>query len=173
MEELCSICHCTYRDSCVRQPSCKHVFHRSCLDKWEEVSNECPVCRQPLKNMETALTKTFDDCFHHLNDLIKCFNKMAKFEKSMLINHLSAKDLVQKMTETEDAYSKIASSLTDSFIHETAPQLPQLPSLSPLSSFLTSTTTDLIDSSLPSSTEISRLLSELQNDLAHHLGMLD
>lgn len=27
---------------------CRHLFHASCLDRWLEHKNECPLCKQPL-----------------------------------------------------------------------------------------------------------------------------
>lgn len=38
---------------------CKHVFHKSCIDKWIELRNLCPLCRtrvdssQPIRQLDT------------------------------------------------------------------------------------------------------------------------
>lgn len=46
-DEDCSICLNAFRDGdSIRQlGSCKHVFHRSCVDLWLLRSAECPLCK--------------------------------------------------------------------------------------------------------------------------------
>lgn len=52
--ERCLICLDDYsRDEDVRLMSCKHAFHKDCVDKWLQVGrNNCPACR--TKGVSTA-----------------------------------------------------------------------------------------------------------------------
>ena len=36
---------CTEADFGVKLPKCSHVFHKTCLEKWLEHTNSCPMCR--------------------------------------------------------------------------------------------------------------------------------
>ncbi|KAJ9107629.1 hypothetical protein QFC21_001089 [Naganishia friedmannii] len=45
--EQCLICLAEYEEDEVRIMSCKHAFHKDCIDHWLEVGrNSCPACRQ-------------------------------------------------------------------------------------------------------------------------------
>jgi hypothetical protein len=48
-ETSCSICVDEIRDgdTCTRT-SCKHVFHKGCMDTWMSRKLECPLCRQEV-----------------------------------------------------------------------------------------------------------------------------
>ena len=50
IDERCCICDEAYAamDSACRLPSCKHVFHRSCVTTWLRLKNTCPMCRNEL-----------------------------------------------------------------------------------------------------------------------------
>lgn len=39
-------------------PSCKHVFHRECIDAWFDSHSTCPLCRASLLSGETELDST-------------------------------------------------------------------------------------------------------------------
>ena len=41
----CPICLETRAVASVRELPCGHVFHRECIDKWNQISRTCPVCR--------------------------------------------------------------------------------------------------------------------------------
>lgn len=44
---LCSICLKSVQNvKSIFQLPCKHVFHFSCIDKWNYISATCPLCRQ-------------------------------------------------------------------------------------------------------------------------------
>ena len=49
-------------EGCVTKLSCDHMFHTDCIEKWNTMSNTCPVCRtrvtRPFR-METALMYVF------------------------------------------------------------------------------------------------------------------
>lgn len=48
-EQECVICSREYtHDDELRSLSCKHAFHRECIDKWLELNIHCPICRLRL-----------------------------------------------------------------------------------------------------------------------------
>jgi hypothetical protein len=60
----CSICLENYQqtDTCVLANFCGHIFHRQCLEKWIDESDECPLCRQNmLKKKTTQIQRRFPD----------------------------------------------------------------------------------------------------------------
>lgn len=49
--ENCAVCLCEFnRDDDIRRlTNCRHVFHRSCLDRWmDHDQRTCPLCRTPF-----------------------------------------------------------------------------------------------------------------------------
>ncbi|KAL2939785.1 RING-H2 finger protein ATL56, partial [Bienertia sinuspersici] len=52
--ETCPICldNVMEGDICRVLPSCKHVFHLNCVDKWILKSPVCPVCRSSVKLLD-------------------------------------------------------------------------------------------------------------------------
>lgn len=46
----CSICTEQLNDTVVT--ICNHRFHKTCLTKWEKLSQSCPLCRQHLAYIE-------------------------------------------------------------------------------------------------------------------------
>ena len=49
-EHTCSICRVEIEPGDITRTinSCGHFFHQTCIDKWFEEKNTCPVCRQTL-----------------------------------------------------------------------------------------------------------------------------
>ncbi|PRD29184.1 UNVERIFIED_CONTAM: E3 ubiquitin-protein ligase ATL15 [Trichonephila clavipes] len=47
-EIKCSICLDTTRRRKMKSLSCKHQFHKKCIDEWLQTQWICPLCRHPL-----------------------------------------------------------------------------------------------------------------------------
>ncbi|KAJ4714207.1 RING-H2 finger protein [Melia azedarach] len=60
--ESCAVCLGEYADTDIVRvlPSCKHMFHKNCIDRWLTVrSSNCPFCRRQTvhqSNLELATT---------------------------------------------------------------------------------------------------------------------
>jgi hypothetical protein len=50
-KECCNICCEDYITGQYKRtlPSCTHVFHKKCVDKWLKTKSNCPICRNELK----------------------------------------------------------------------------------------------------------------------------
>ncbi len=50
-KECCNICCEDYIIGQYKRtlPSCNHVFHKKCVDKWLKSKSNCPICRNELK----------------------------------------------------------------------------------------------------------------------------
>ena len=50
-KECCNICCEDYIIGQYKRtlPSCNHIFHKKCVDKWLKTKSNCPVCRNELK----------------------------------------------------------------------------------------------------------------------------
>jgi hypothetical protein len=50
LQETCFICMENYLCNEYKRelPSCKHYFHKKCIDKWLKTKASCPVCRDEL-----------------------------------------------------------------------------------------------------------------------------
>ena len=50
-KECCNICCEDYIVGQYKRtlPSCNHVFHKKCVDKWLKTKSNCPICRNELK----------------------------------------------------------------------------------------------------------------------------
>jgi hypothetical protein len=45
-EHSCSICLIEYVDNDIlKYLSCRHYFHKECIDRWTVEKNNCPICR--------------------------------------------------------------------------------------------------------------------------------
>ena len=46
-KDVCSICHeeLGYDKDC-KHLNCNHLFHTTCIERWEQVSDTCPLCRE-------------------------------------------------------------------------------------------------------------------------------
>lgn len=60
--EECPICMCEMSNK--KTTSCGHSFCKSCITKWCENNNECPLCRKDIKNeiiknLDTNLDRTY------------------------------------------------------------------------------------------------------------------
>lgn len=44
----CSICFEPMTQSTALKLGCNHIFHKKCMQKWGEQSDQCPLCRQTL-----------------------------------------------------------------------------------------------------------------------------
>ena len=50
LNEKCFICLDNYEYNQLKRvlPSCKHCFHKKCIDKWLKEKASCPICRDQL-----------------------------------------------------------------------------------------------------------------------------
>ena len=66
-DQECPICFGNMKDKVVKYTICKHVFHKSCLNKWLQNKSSCPSCRsyvKPLKEIKD------DEEFESIRDLL-------------------------------------------------------------------------------------------------------
>jgi len=47
--QMCSICHDNFKEKeFKRELTCKHSFHKKCVDKWLKTNLSCPFCRTQI-----------------------------------------------------------------------------------------------------------------------------
>ena len=46
IEKECSICKDTIHERSLIRLSCKHYFHKDCINEWFKIRNNCPLCRK-------------------------------------------------------------------------------------------------------------------------------
>lgn len=64
----CPICFSNMKNKAVKYTICKHVFHKSCLNKWLQRHSSCPCCRSYVKS--TKETRNGDDYSESIRDLL-------------------------------------------------------------------------------------------------------
>ena len=52
----CPICH-EKNELPIVQTECDHMYHLDCLENWETIRNDCPVCRNVLPGCEKTLVE--------------------------------------------------------------------------------------------------------------------
>lgn len=63
-DQECPICFNNMKNKVVKYTICKHVFHKSCLNKWLQYKSSCPSCRSYVTSK-----REIDDDFDSLRDL--------------------------------------------------------------------------------------------------------
>lgn len=66
----CSIC--LHKNTNPFQLNCKHSFHKECIEKWLNINNSCPICREPDTRMNIISDKVIE--------LIKEINSLSDFK---------------------------------------------------------------------------------------------
>ncbi|KAL6882664.1 hypothetical protein ACP4OV_011354 [Aristida adscensionis] len=58
VDPQCSICLGEYKEKEILRviPTCRHIFHLSCLDVWLQKQTTCPICRISLKELQTMVS---------------------------------------------------------------------------------------------------------------------
>ena len=51
----CPICYEKMTSSNLIKTSCKHEFHRSCLERWTSQNSSCPLCRSHIENKRPTI----------------------------------------------------------------------------------------------------------------------
>ena len=51
----CAICLCVIDSVHVKTLSCKHSFHKACIEKWSDSQNTCPCCRKKIRDSVLSL----------------------------------------------------------------------------------------------------------------------
>ncbi|CAF0810586.1 unnamed protein product [Didymodactylos carnosus] len=51
-QTACVICMCPFKNrQCIRQLPCGHEYHSKCIQKWLDMNNTCPLCRQDWRGL--------------------------------------------------------------------------------------------------------------------------
>lgn len=73
--ETCPICFDEVSLRCLHKTECGHVYHKNCIIKWFETSDECPMCRHeetsdPLiqfkRNIKANMESVYMEAIHSL-----------------------------------------------------------------------------------------------------------
>lgn len=68
LDDTCTICLDTFQDTDTCQDiielPCMHIFHKSCIHKWFEKSDMCPICR---KKVTVQTIESYQEDLQHLN----------------------------------------------------------------------------------------------------------
>lgn len=54
---------------------CNHFFCKICLDKWLDIKNTCPMCREELKD-KNKLKRTYMDALLGFNRVVDIYTEM-------------------------------------------------------------------------------------------------
>ena len=66
-DQECPICLQNLKNKVVKYTVCKHIFHKSCLNKWLEKKSSCPSCRSYAKSTKRIRD---DDDYQSVHDLL-------------------------------------------------------------------------------------------------------
>ena len=59
---VCAICLEVFvlEDICSEVPTCRHVFHRDCIDAWMKSQTTCPLCRRNIADGSERVSAAID-----------------------------------------------------------------------------------------------------------------
>jgi len=75
--ETCPVCLEEVPFKLSHVTTCRHTYHKECITRWFEASDECPVCRSeqstdPLivfkRNIKKIMEETYMDAIHSLEN---------------------------------------------------------------------------------------------------------
>lgn len=67
-DQDCPICFRNMKGKAVKYTACKHVFHKSCLNKWLQNHSSCPSCRSYAKSTKEKIKH--DEDFDSIRELL-------------------------------------------------------------------------------------------------------
>ncbi len=70
-DQDCPICFNNMKHRVVKYTICKHIFHKSCLNKWLKIKSSCPSCRSHVK---LSQENKDDEEFESIRDLLNSIN---------------------------------------------------------------------------------------------------
>ena len=61
-EDKCAICLLKYKGvDMIKEFPCKHIFHKKCILKWLQKSNQCPMCKYDISKDVNKITLNKED----------------------------------------------------------------------------------------------------------------
>lgn len=70
----CPICYDTISGKNSKVTSCKHMFHRTCLERWTKEHTTCPLCRTSIASVAQPLPVIYIDRIHDADRLLSLRN---------------------------------------------------------------------------------------------------
>ena len=97
VQEMCTICLGEADEDSVQLP-CNHVFHRSCLERWFQRRNTCPVCRVECACSSPTTTSSYYEV---------STNQWRRHIRHMTITDIENEIEEQESSEPEGAVASI------------------------------------------------------------------
>ena len=58
LDDECGICLQSYNEQdLVSIESCRHTFHKDCINEWKKVTNNCPICKRANSDINIQMTQ--------------------------------------------------------------------------------------------------------------------
>jgi hypothetical protein len=120
----CSIC-CSTLASGIQVCSCKHTFHKKCLNNWKLQHKTCPLCRHDIST--DAETPEKSDawetvfCKEHVMNLFKVYNAQHQLpppDNSTITQFATHNKLILKLMRDETDQIMISSKILQAEIQQ-------------------------------------------------------
>lgn len=70
----CTICYERIKDNSIKLDcQCNYYYHKTCIEKWKNRSNTCPLCRKSIDKRKNNITNNISNNITFMNPITEIY----------------------------------------------------------------------------------------------------